>query len=163
MKMLVSSRFYMHERRFVVVYMECELEVQVYEPIQFDSIDCVLCRATSLGPLLSKAQNPNIRLSDIRILRDFYVIGNKVKPLKAIIRYSHISLLPIISYASLALHSARFTQYSILGIACKDCCDSAFAAESLTSVLQIIISLAESQASSHFICRITRFSTPYCR
>ena len=30
------------------VYMECELEVQVYEPIQFDSIDCVLCRATSL-------------------------------------------------------------------------------------------------------------------
>ena len=48
MKMLVSSRFYMHERRFVVVYMECELEVQVYEPIQFDSIDCVLCRATSL-------------------------------------------------------------------------------------------------------------------
>ena len=36
-------------------------------------------------------------------------------------------------------------------------------AESLTSVLQIITCLADSQASSHFISSINKFSTPYCR
>ena len=68
--------------------------------------------------------------------------------LEAIIQYSHFSLPPMQSNPSLALHTARFTLYSILCTACKDCCNNTFTAESMISVLQKITSLAESDASS---------------
>ena len=84
------------------------------------------------------------------VLRKFlcYRKWRKTWKLLSDIRISALFLCyRILCYPRIALHTARFTLYSILCTACKGCCSNTFTAETMSSLLQKIISLAESEAA----------------
>ena len=106
------------------------------------------------GPLLSKAQNPNIGISDYPIFgfwRNFYVIGNGGKaesyypifafqPSSYVIEPPHSSAHWMLCTVQHTLHYALHARSAATILLNQN--------QSMSSVLQKIISLAESEASS---------------
>ena len=78
-----------------------------------------------LGPLLSKAQNPNIGISDYPIFgySDISMLSEIKKNLKAVIRYSHISLFPMLSKpANCTLYTAQHTMHHCMRLLQQEFC-----------------------------------------